>query len=281
MRGSSILITGGSGSFGKAFSRFALDRGASRVVCFSRDEVKQAAMAEQINDKRMRYFIGDVRDRDRLRRAFDGVEIVIHAGALKRIEVGAYNPSEMVKTNVFGAMNVIEAAQDAGVKKVVALSTDKAFQPISPYGQSKALAEALFLNANNTRGDKGPEFAVTRYGNVAFSRGSVIPKWRKMVKAGKVVQVTDPDCTRFWMTMKDACELVHTAILTMPRDVLIPTLKAYRLADLAAAISPNPEITGLPVYEKLHESLAEGVSSEHAERMSVEELRSAIEEHYA
>ena len=188
------LITGGSGSFGNAFAQKIIDHDLSdRIVIFSRDEVKQAEMRERFNNPRLRFFIGDVRDRDRLRRAFEGVDVVIHAAALKRIEVGEYNPAEMVKTNVIGAMNVIEAAHDAGVGKVINLSTDKAFQPISPYGHSKALAESLFLNANNAHGKNGPRFAVTRYGNVSGSRGSVIPKWRNMKV---IVPVTDPEATR-------------------------------------------------------------------------------------
>ena len=274
-----ILITGGTGSFGRAFTKRLLNLDAERIVILSRDEVKQADMAEAFapHKSRMRFFIGDVRDRDRLRRAFEGVDIVIHAAALKRIEVGNYNPGEMVKTNILGAMNVIEAAQDARVRKVVALSTDKAFQPISPYGQSKALAESLFLNANNCSGEGGPEFAVTRYGNVAFSRGSVIPKWKEIIAGGHPVPVTDPRCTRFWMTMEQACDLVFEAMVHMPKKILIPTLCAYTLRDLAKAMGAiDMTYTGLPDYEKMHESLDADHCSELAPRLTVAELQSFL-----
>ncbi len=269
----SYLITGATGSFGNAFTRHLLDQGAERVVIFSRDEVKQAEMRERMPDSRLRWFIGDVRDRDRLRRAFEGVDVVVHAAALKRIEVGQYDPAEMVKTNVIGAMNVIEAAHDAGVQKVVALSTDKAYQPISPYGQSKALAESLFLNANNARGQNGTRFSLTRYGNVAGSRGSIIPKWRAM---GETVQVTNPDCTRFWMTMQEACAMVSIVIREMEPDVYVPDLPAYRLGDLAEAMGKKMQITGLPAWEKLHEGMEDGNTSDVARRMSVDELKEAL-----
>lgn len=277
LEGKSVLITGGSGSFGQAFTRRILQDKPERVIVLSRDEHKQAHMAQSINDDRLRLFIGDVRDRDRLRRAFDGVDIVVHAAALKRIEVGAYNPGEMVKTNILGAMNVIEAAQDAGVEKVVALSTDKAYQPVSPYGQSKALAETLFLNANNTRGKNGPIYAVTRYGNVAGSNGSVIPKWREILRHSETVPVTNPDCTRFWMRMDEAVDLVLHTIETMRGGELnIPTLPAYRLGDLAEAMDAVIDITGLPAYEKMHEGMADGNTSDVARRMTLEELRYGV-----
>lgn len=279
----SILVTGGTGSFGKAFIARVLP-GAERVVIYSRDEHKQARMFQafpETGEPKLRFFIGDVRDRDRLRRAMQGVEVVVHAAALKRIEVGHYNPSEMVKTNVLGAMNVIEAAMDAGVQKVVALSTDKAFQPISPYGQSKALAESLFLAANNARGATGPIFSVTRYGNVAGSEGSVIPIWReKMLASGmNVVPISDPECTRFWMTMDEAIELVLKTIRTMEGgELVVPTLPAYRLGDLAKAMDAGGVIHGLPPHEKLHESMEAGKPSNEARRLSVDELKGLLKE---
>ncbi len=275
----SVLITGGSGSFGNAFARRLLQHSRpDRIVIFSRGELAQDRMAKELAPHdpqgRLRFFIGDVRDRDRLRRAFEGVEVVVHAAALKRIEVGAQNPSEMVKTNIGGAMNVIEAAHDAGVTKVVALSTDKAFQPVSPYGQSKALAETLFLNANNTRGANGSIYAVTRYGNVAGSSGSVIPTWRKALETGDTVNVTDPDCTRFFMWMDEAIDLVLSTIFNMKGGELnIPTLPAYRLGDLAEAMGAKMEVTGLPAFEKLHESMDATHCSESARRLSVPDLR--------
>lgn len=270
----SILITGGTGTFGAAFLERALQE-YGRVCVFSRGEHRQAELREQFPQDNIRWFIGDVRDRDRLRRAMEGCTHVVHAAALKRIEVGAYNPAEMVKTNVLGAMNVIEAAQDAGVGRVVALSTDKAWQPISPYGQSKALAESLFLSTN---GSSDVTFVVVRYGNVAGSAGSVIPKWRKLIAAGaRIVPVTDPDCTRFWMDVDDAVDTVGEALRGFTFDLHYPRgLPAYRLGDLAEAMGVEMEIRGLPDYEKMHEGMADGITSDVARRMTVEELRECL-----
>ena len=273
----SVLITGGSGTFGRAFTkRLLADPTIERVAILSRGEHAQAEMASTIADDRIRFFIGDVRDRDRLRRAFSGVDIVVHAAALKRIEVGAYCPSEMVQTNILGAVNVIEAALDAGVSKVVALSTDKAWQPISPYGQSKALAESLFRNAYQD----GTKFAVCRYGNIWSSRGSVVPKWREIIgrsEAKDTVPVTDPEATRFYMTIDQAVDLVLNTIETMKGGELrIPTLPAYRLGDLAEAMGATMDIIGMPAWEKAHESMCDGNCSKDARRMSVDELREIL-----
>ena len=275
----SVLVTGGTGSFGRAFVPRVLGLGAERVCVFSRSEHTQAAMRDEYNeDERLRWFIGDVRDRDRLRRAMEGIETIVHAAALKRIEVGHYNPIEMVKTNVLGAINVIEAAQDAGVEKVVGLSSDKAYQPVSPYGTSKALAESLLLAANNTRGKSGPIFAVCRYGNVAGSAGSVIPKWREILKSVATVPVTDPDCTRFWMTMAEAVDLVtHTIEAMRGGEMVIPKLPAYRLGDLACAMGATMDIRGLNGFEKKHEGMRDGLTSDMARRMTVSELRTGLE----
>lgn len=290
----SVLITGGSGAFGTAFCKFLL--GASdvipqRIVVYSRSEHRQAEMRRELEaiyptaGERMRFFIGDVRDKERLRRAMQSIETVIHAAALKRIEVGAYNPLEVKKTNIDGAANVIEAATDARITRVVALSTDKAFEPISPYGTSKAFAESLFLAANNTRGNWGPIFAVVRYGNVWNSTGSVVPTWRKIIHeqldadllTAPSVPVTDPDCTRFFMTMDQAVELVFwTAMHMVGGELEIPSLPAYRLGDLAEAMGASMKITGLPAYEKLHESMGPGNSSNSTRRMSVAELRERL-----
>lgn len=274
----SVLVTGGSGTFGRAFTkRLLTDPGIERVAILSRGEHAQADMAASFTDPRIRFFIGDVRDRDRLRRAFSGVDIVVHAAALKRIEVGVSNPIEMVQTNIGGAINVVEAALDAGVAKVVALSTDKAYQPISPYGQSKALAESIFRNAyqGSTR------FAVTRYGNVWNSNGSVVPKWQAISRGQRypVVPVTDPEATRFYMTIDQAIDLVLNTIDTMQGgDLCIPTLPAYRLGDLAEAMGATMQITGLPSWEKLHEGMCDGNTSDKARRMSVDELREILDE---
>jgi UDP-N-acetylglucosamine 4,6-dehydratase len=279
----SILITGGTGSFGRAFTRWALDNTVSRIVIYSRGEHAQAEMASDLGLRfpadRVRFFIGDVRDKDRLRRALEGVSVLVHAAALKRIETAHYNPMEVVKTNVFGAMNVIEAAHDAGVGRVVALSTDKAWKPVSAYGHSKAMAECLFLQANETRGAYGPTHTVVRYGNVSGSKGSVIPKWRAMVERGEtVLPVTDPDATRFWMLLEEAVQLVVDAIDDKHAGkLLIPELPAYCLADLAKAVGASDiRITGLPEWEKPHEGLDDGITSDIARRMTISEIQEGL-----
>jgi UDP-N-acetylglucosamine 4,6-dehydratase len=285
----SILVTGGTGSFGQACVRRLMSHTECPRICvYSRNEHTQAALRQSIPDptERLRWFIGDVRDQDRLRRAMKGCAYVVHAAALKRIEVGAYNPMEMVKTNVIGAMNVIEAAHDAAAIKVVALSTDKAWQPISAYGQSKALAESLFLQADYARGMSGPRFSCVRYGNVWASAGSVVPKWMKAIFAGESeITVTDPDCTRFFMTMDQAVKLVWDTIgsreggeLVIPRD-----LPAYRVGDLVEAMRLwagrriQMRVTGLPPHEKKHEGMLDGLTSDKAPRLTVEQLRGEIE----
>ncbi len=273
----SVLVTGGTGYFGRAFVRTLLvEKYSDRICILSRGEFQQAHMrAEFGNDSRLRWFIGDVRDRDRLRQAMEDVDLVVHAAALKRIEVGHYNPEEMTKTNVDGARNVIAASRDAGVRKVVALSSDKAYQPVSPYGLSKAMAEALFLSANNNRGKTGPIFACVRYGNVAGSTGSVIPMWREILKASDTVPVTDPEVTRFWMERDEAVELVlKTADTMQGGELAIPELPAYRLGDLAMAMGAKKmEVSTLPDWEKKHEAMNDGMSSDRARRMTVDELR--------
>ena len=275
-----ILITGGTGSFGRAFAKWSLGNGASRVCIYSRGELAQAQMRQDMQDHQsLRWFIGDVRDRDRLRRAMEGCDTVVHAAALKRIEVGHYNPAEMVKTNVLGAMNVIEAAHDAGIVNVVMLSTDKAWQPISAYGQSKALAESLFLAANYARGRTGPRFSVIRYGNVWNSNGSVLPTWIALTAAGhQSVPITDRRCTRFFMHMRDAVAEVEGLLTVMDGGELrIPDyLPAYQLGDLADALGVATHEVGLPPHEKLHEGLRDGLTSDKASRMTVDELRAAI-----
>lgn len=279
----SLLITGGSGSFGRAMIHKLLTAPTGvypeRLIVLSRGEHAQADMWRQFaaldTGSRLRFFIGDVRDRDRLRRAFFGVQYVIHAAALKRIEVGHYNPIEMVKTNVDGAINVIEAANDCDVEKVIMLSTDKAWRPVSAYGQSKALAESLFLQAYCGR----TRFSVTRYGNVWGSAGSVVPTWQAAAAKGEAIRVTDPEATRFFMTMEQALELVLNTLRTMQGgELVIPTLPAYRLADLLAAVAPEADahVTGLPSFEKLHEGMADDNTSDKARRMTIEELRGAL-----
>lgn len=279
----SYLITGGSGALGTALAKRLLQHGTSRIVILSRNEFRQHQMAQELehrdHSKQLRFFIGDVRDRDRLKRAMQGVNVVIHAAALKRIEVGHYNPIEMVKTNVDGAINVIEAAQDAGVEKVIGISSDKAYQPVSPYGHSKAMAESLFLAANNTRGWNGPKFAVCRYGNVWGSTGSVVPLWQEMLARDNLgfLPVTDPNCTRFFMRMEEAVDLVlDTAANMQGGETAIPELPAYRLGDLVEAMSARMKVTGLPCWEKMHESMNFETCSANARRMTVEELREEL-----
>lgn len=282
-----ILITGGTGFFGQGMVRHLLTKPwAERICIFSRDEAKQAMMRAQIADpnRRLHWFIGDVRDRARLTRAMNQVHTVIHAAALKRVEVGEYNPGEMVKTNVLGAMNVIEAATDAGVRHVVALSSDKACQPRNGYGASKLMMEKLILGANNARGMTGPRFACTRYGNVANSTGSVIPTWRAAIEAGRRPIITDPDATRFWMTLQEAIDLVLNTAETMNGgELVIPDLPAYRLGDLLGVLPrkvqdlPTAEHVGLGPGEKLHERMKEdGPDSSQVRRMTVDELREAL-----
>ena len=280
----SILVSGGTGAFGQAFIRrlLGMKPPPSRIIVFSRGEYRQFQMAQEFEPldqkKVLRFMIGDVRERDRLKRALDGVEMAVHAAALKRIEVGHYNPLEMVKTNINGSTNLVEAAQDAGVKKVVFLSSDKAFEPVSPYGLSKAMAEAIFLAANNTTGWTGPRFSVARYGNIWGSTGSVVPVWKDIIRRGEyTVPVSDPECTRFYMQMDQAIDLVLDTFATMKGgEVNIPTLPAYRLGDLATAMKVRMDVKGLPPWEKLAESMAKGNSSDKARRMSVEELEAAL-----
>lgn len=272
-----VLITGGTGFLGHALVEKLLADGCSRICILSRNEYAQERMRQHFNnDERLRWFIGDVRDRDRLARAMSSVYSVIHAAALKRIEVGAYNPEEMVETNVIGSQNVIWAARETELGKAILVSSDKAYCPVSPYGQSKALAESLFLNSNDPQ--HGTRFGVVRYGNVAGSTGSVIPTWRAQIQAGKKIRLTDPECTRFWMTREEAAKLVVDALVSLQGgEVAIPELPAFRLGDLVAAMDvKNATITGLPKHEKLHEWMDTDKCSADARRLSVEDLRERL-----
>ncbi|MFA5027007.1 MAG: SDR family NAD(P)-dependent oxidoreductase [Candidatus Methylomirabilota bacterium] len=271
-----ILISGGSGFLGRHLARELIERGHT-VCIYSRDEVKHAAMMREFeNDPNLRWFLGDVRDAARLSRAMRGCDAVIHAAALKRIETGHYNPSEMVATNIIGTQNAIDAAAENFVKMFVFVSSDKAFQPVSPYGQSKALAESLTLNANHVYGEHGPTYRAVRYGNVCGSTGSIIPLWREILKTSDTVPVTDPECTRFWMTAQQAVEFVLRSVFELAMDLSIPELPAFTVGDLAEAMGAKMNIIGLPKWEKRHESMSEGNSSDVARRMSVDELREAL-----
>ena len=251
-----ILITGGTGSFGQKFTKLLLEKyNARRVVVFSRDELKQYEMAQEISAPNLRYFIGDVRDEDRLRRALNGIDIVVHAAALKQVPVAEYNPIECIKTNVMGAENIINASIDAGVQKVIALSTDKAVNPMNLYGATKLCSDKLFVAANNLSDKKGPIFSVVRYGNVVGSRGSVIPFFKQIQKTGKF-PITDPRMTRFWLTLEEGAQFVEKCVpLMRGGEVFIPKIPSMKITDLATAIDPEceQEIIGIRPGEKLHE----------------------------
>jgi UDP-N-acetylglucosamine 4,6-dehydratase len=258
----SILITGGTGSFGKAFVRTILARypDVKRLVVFSRDELKQFEMSQELSQKEypaLRYFIGDVRDVDRLRRALEGVDVVIHAAALKQVPAAEYNPFECIKTNIMGAQNLIEACLDAGVSNVVALSTDKAAAPINLYGATKLCSDKLFTAANNIRGNRDLRFSVVRYGNVMGSRGSVIPFFMERRKSG-LLPITDPAMTRFNISLEDGVEMVMWALENARGgEIFVPKIPSYRITDMAKAIGPECEypLVGIRPGEKIHEEM--------------------------
>lgn len=252
----SILITGGTGSFGKAFvQRLLKNHDPERVVVYSRDELKQYEMAAAVSDPRLRFFIGDVRDGERLKRAMYGIDTVIHAAALKHVPIAEYNPFECIKTNVHGAMNVIDAAIDCGVERVVALSTDKAAMPINLYGASKLVSDKLFVTAQSYVGPRKTRFSVVRYGNVLGSRGSVIPFFLKQRATG-IIPVTDPRMTRFSITLDQGVDLVIMAARTMVGgELFVPKIPSVRILDLVEAVAPRCKIVsvGIRPGEKLHE----------------------------
>ena len=235
-----VLITGGTGSFGRACAASLLqNHRPAKVIVFSRDELKQHDMARRFDDPRVRFFIGDVRDRSRLQRAFDGVEVVIHAAALKQVPAAEYNPIEAIRTNVDGAANVVDAALDRGVRRVVALSTDKAANPINLYGATKLCAEKLFVAANSYAGENGCCFSVVRYGNVVGSRGSVVPLFLERRSTG-VLPITDEEMTRFWLTLRQGVDFVLDCLARMRGgEVSVPKIPSMRIAELARAIAPE------------------------------------------
>jgi UDP-N-acetylglucosamine 4,6-dehydratase len=256
--GKSVLVTGGTGSFGKKFIAEALkSHSPERVIVFSRDELKQFEMsrAPAFQDKRIRYFIGDVRDRERLMRAFDGVDVVVHAAALKQVPACEYNPFEAIKTNVLGAQYIIDAAIERGVHKVIALSTDKACNPVNLYGATKLCSDKLFVAGNAYAGDKDTSFSVVRYGNVVGSRGSVIPLFMKLKSTGKL-PITHTDMTRFWITLEQGVQFVMDSLDRMHGgELFVPKIPSMKMTDLARAIGPDCEIDviGIRPGEKLHE----------------------------
>jgi len=257
MSGKAVLITGGTGSFGKKFVARILKSDVRKVIVFSRDELKQYEMSQEFRDPRIRFFIGDVRDERRLHRAFDGVDIVVHAAALKHVTACEYNPFEAVRTNVIGAQNVIEAAIDRGVRKVIALSTDKAASPINLYGATKLAADKLFVAANAYVGDKPTRFAVVRYGNVVGSRGSVIPFFHQLRETGSL-PVTDKRMTRFWITLDQGVQFVLDSLARMKGgEIFVPKIPSVKVVDLARVIAPNCKVQyiGIRPGEKLHEAM--------------------------
>jgi UDP-N-acetylglucosamine 4,6-dehydratase/5-epimerase len=258
----SILITGGTGSFGRAFVRTVLEKypDVRRLVIYSRDELKQFEMSQELSPARhkaLRYFIGDVRDQDRLRRALEGVEIVVHAAALKQVPAAEYNPFECIKTNVLGAQNMIEACLDSGVRNVVALSTDKAAAPINLYGATKLCSDKLFTAANNITGPRDLRLSVVRYGNVMGSRGSVIPFFLAQRVKG-VFPITDPTMTRFNISLEEGVQMVLWALENaLGGEIFVPKIPSYRITDLAEAIGPECEVkvVGIRPGEKIHEEM--------------------------
>ena len=255
-----ILITGGTGSFGKSFTRYVLKHyHPKKIIIYSRDEYKQFVMQNELKeyDSVMRYFIGDVRDKDRMKRAFEGVDYVIHAAALKQVPACEYNPNEAIRTNVGGAQNVIDAALDTNVKKVIALSTDKAVNPVNLYGGTKLVSDKLFVAANAYSGTKDICFAIVRYGNVAGSRGSIIPLFHSIIKnGGTELPITDMRMTRFWISLTEGVELVIKALREAKGgETFISKIPSFRVPDLAEAMLPGCKIKeiGIRPGEKLHE----------------------------
>ena len=275
---SSILITGGTGSLGKSLVRFLLDNTkVRRIAIFSRDELKQQVFRSEIgDDSRLRWFIGDIRDVERLKRSLHNVDYVIHAAALKQVDTGEYNPIEFIKTNVLGSQNVIEASIEAGVKKVVALSTDKASSPINLYGATKLTADKLFIAANNYSHSYGTIFCVVRYGNVMGSRGSVIPFWQSLAAAGKPLPITDLRMTRFWISLEEAVKFVIDSFeLMQGGELYVPKIPSMKIVDLANAVAPGAalEEIGMRPGEKLHEEM---ISADDSRRTVILENRYVV-----
>ncbi|MBI4616144.1 MAG: UDP-N-acetylglucosamine 4,6-dehydratase (inverting) [Planctomycetes bacterium] len=265
--GKHVLVTGGTGSFGRRFVRTVLLRfDPARLIVFSRDEQKHYQMMQELGDPRIRHFVGDVRDLERLNRAFRGVDVVVHAAATKHIPIAEYNPFEAIKTNILGTANVIEAAINQGVKRIVSLSSDKACNPINLYGATKLCGDKLIVAGNHYCHPDHASFAVVRYGNVIGSKGSVVPAFKEQAKKG-VIQITDARMTRFWMEVDRGVDLVLTAIaLTSGCEIFIPKIPSMKLLDLARAIAPDArqEIVGIRPGEKLHEMMIPADEARHS-----------------
>jgi len=276
--GASVLITGGTGSLGKSLVEYFLKQTkVRRVAVLSRDELKQQHLRIHFQDNpRLRWFLGDVRDLDRLKRAFHGVDYVIHAAALKQVDTGEYNPMEFIKTNVLGSQNVIDASIDSGVKRVVALSTDKASSPINLYGATKLTADKLFVAANNYSFAYGTTFSVVRYGNVIGSRGSVIPFFQEIATQGKPLPITDLRMTRFWISIESAVKFVIDSLEMMTGgELYVPKIPSMKIVDLALAVAPNAKLQeiGLRPGEKLHEEM---ISADDSRRTLILENRFVV-----
>jgi UDP-N-acetylglucosamine 4,6-dehydratase len=276
--GASVLITGGTGSLGKSLVEYLLkETKVRRVAIFSRDELKQHHLRIYFQeDSRLRWFLGDIRDLDRLKRAFHGVDYVIHTAALKQVDTGEYNPMEFIKTNVIGSQNVIDASIDAGVKRVVALSTDKASSPINLYGATKLTADKLFVAANNYSFTYGTTFSVVRYGNVMGSRGSVIPFFQEMASKGKPLPITDLRMTRFWISIESAVKFVVDSLEIMTGgELYVPRIPSMKIVDLANAVAPGAalEEVGMRPGEKLHEEM---ISADDSRRTIILENRYVV-----
>lgn len=259
LNGKTILITGGTGSFGKAFIRKILSEcNPAKVIVYSRDEFKQYEMQQKFTDKRLRYFLGDVRDSDRLHRALTGVDYVVHAAAIKHVPAAEYNPFEAIQTNVIGAQNVINSCLDCGVEKIIALSTDKACNPVNLYGATKLCSDKLFIAANAYVGQGKSKFSVVRYGNVLGSRGSIVPLFRKLAEDREDIPITDDRMTRFWITLPQAVQFVIDSFRLMNGgELFIPKIPSMKIVDLATAIAPESKIKiiGIRPGEKLHEMM--------------------------
>jgi len=271
--GKKILITGGTGSLGTALTKKLLKTDVETIRIFSRDELKQVEMQSEIKDDRLRFFIGDVRDKERLSRALEDVNIVIHAAALKQMPVAEYNAFEAVKTNIIGTQNIIESCLDKNIETALAIGTDKAVSPVNTYGATKLLMERLFVSANFYKGNHRTKFLCVRYGNVLGSRGSIVPVFSNQIKSGKKITITDPSMTRFTITMKDALELILRSLKNgVGGEVFVPKLHAYRVGDIKDAIidlthtKTETEIISIRPGEKIHESL-----------ISFDELRNTFE----
>ena len=265
----SILITGGTGSFGKRFISYLLkEYSPKKLIVYSRDELKQFEMQQEYKDPCMRYFIGDVRDKHRLKAAMREVDYVVHAAALKQVPAAEYNPNECIKTNIHGAQNVIDAAIETNVRRVIALSTDKAANPVNLYGATKLASDKLFVAANNISGAKGPRFAVVRYGNVVGSRGSVVPFYRSLLAEGKTsLPVTHAEMTRFWITLDEGVEFVVRNFSRMQGgEIFVPKIPSVKILDLVEAMSGNREyeLIGIRPGEKLHEVMVPEEMAHHS-----------------